>query len=196
MHHDCCPQAVKIIHKEREQNSYNNDLRDADRRHPRIEQMQGCKCHRVADDGYPRIFISSAKLLVQIASVNDLLRSGLDHDHEEEGKKERRIESVEGENNVSEDPGHDNAESVYSKAEKQADCCPAKVHPIPAESKRPQHRPVILKNTGCQEKRDPYAEKVKIHEQKFCRVLISHDCSAPVSARTPLPMSCPTTTII
>ena len=138
--------------------------------------MQTCKCHRVADDGYPRIFVTSAKLLIQIASVDNFLRSGLDHDHEKEGKKERRIESVEGENNVSEDPGHDDAESICGKTEKQADNCPAKVHPVPAESKRPHHRPVILKNTGRQEKRDPYAEKVKIHEQKFRRVLISHDC--------------------
>ena len=94
------PKAVPEINDQREQHTDQEHLQQSQLRDTRISKMQGHKYQCVEQNSDDRPAVSSAQLLVQIASVNDLLRAGLDHHTEQEGEKEKRVEFIEVKMNI------------------------------------------------------------------------------------------------
>ena len=173
MRPDRCPKTVPIVDDQREEDADEEHLRQAPRRNARIWHVQRHEDQRVAEDRDHRPAISPAQFLVEIAAVNDLLRSRLDPHAEQENEKDQRPEFVEGELDVSHDDRHQNTEPVRTESQKDTGQDRLEIVAVPVVEIGFPHGPVAFKDRGDQHEQDPDPDEVKILKQERNSVLVA-----------------------
>ena len=129
--------------------------------------MQRHEDQRIDKNCDHRPAISSSQFLVQVASVYDLLRAGLDHDTEQKDKEDCRSEFVKREFDIPIDTGHQYAETVHAESQQNACQYRFQVVAVSIVKERLPHGTVVLKERDHDHEYDPDAKKVKILHQEF-----------------------------
>ena len=167
------PEAVPVIHDQREQDADQENLKKAQLRDAGIAHMQRHEDQRIHEHRNDRPAVAPAKLLVQVAPIYNFFRAGLNQNTDQEGEKGYRSKSAVGKLDISHDDGQKDAGPVQAKTEQDTCQDRFQVIPVAVVQKGFPHRPVILKEKDNDHECDPNSVEFKIFQQKLHAVRIA-----------------------